>query len=103
MLTETGGNVENMKKIIVRRISCVLVVACSRYDQAPLAMARFMFVIYSTRTARHNVSPTSVNNFTGLRERNKTDGDEMRPSYNDESRISFQQRANFSRKIITDV
>lgn len=59
---------------------------------APLAMARFMFTIYSSRTARHNVSPASVNNFIEVRERNKADGGEMRPSYNDESRISFRRR-----------
>lgn len=45
------------------------------------------------------MSPASLNNFIGIRERNKTDDGEMRPSYNDESRISPRRGTNASRKI----
>lgn len=92
---------ENLtKKVIVRRI-CVLVVTSSLYigvERLP-SSSRFTFATYSSRTARYNVSPTSVNNFIGTRERNKTDYGEMRSSYNDESHISSRRRSNVRKNI----
>jgi len=57
-------------------------------------MARFMFATYSSRTARHNVSSASVNNFIGIRERNKTDRGEMRLPYSDEFCINPWRRTS---------